>query len=67
MEKLELKVSGMSCGHCVAAVSKSLNALDGVDVENVEIGSVKVSYDPASLSRDRIAEAVADAGFEVVG
>jgi len=67
MEKLELKVSGMSCGHCVAAVSKSLNALDGVDIENVDIGSVKVSYDPSSLSRDRIAEAVADAGFEVVG
>jgi len=65
MEKLELKVSGMTCGHCVAAVSKSLSALDGVDVENVEIGSARVSYDPARLSRERIAEAVADAGFEV--
>jgi len=66
MEKVELKVSGMSCGHCVAAVSKSLSALDGVDVVSVEVGSARLSYDPDKLSRERIAEAVADAGFEVV-
>ena len=29
-EKVELKVTGMSCGHCEVAVIKALMALDGV-------------------------------------
>ena len=41
MSKLELEIEGMSCGHCVAAVSEALGELHGVSVENVRIGSAR--------------------------
>lgn len=67
MNRMTMDISGMSCGHCVAAVQKSLKALDGVQVEQVQIGSAVVSYDPGTVSPDRIREAVEDEGYGVVG
>jgi copper chaperone CopZ len=32
MEYLNLKIDGMSCGHCVARVEKALKKIDGVNV-----------------------------------
>lgn len=66
MEKLTLEISGMSCGHCVGSVSKALQALAGVEVEAVAIGSATMQYDPAAVTREQIADAVADQGYEVV-
>ncbi len=65
MEKLTMKVSGMSCGHCVGAVTGALKKLDGVDVENVTVGSATVNYDPAVASPAAMSKAIADVGFEV--
>lgn len=62
MQELNIDISGMSCGHCVARVTKALQAL-GVTVESVDIGSAKVAYDPAAMSPDSIAQAVASAGY----
>lgn len=61
-----LKIDGMSCGHCVKAVQQALEALDGVDVHAVTIGSADISYDPAAVDRARIEEAVDDAGYTVL-
>ena len=63
MNKLELEIEGMSCGHCVAAVSEALRELDGVSVEGVRIGSAEVSYEPAHVSTEQIVLAVEDAGY----
>lgn len=64
MTLLSLTIDGMSCGHCVMAVQKALRALDGVDVQQVEIGSASLQYDPAKRSLDDILSAVRDSGFE---
>lgn len=64
MEKFDLSISGMSCGHCVGAVRQALEELDGVAVEEVAIGAAAVSYDPAVRSVDDILDAVADAGYQ---
>ncbi len=64
MEKLELAVSGMTCGHCVGAVKQALDELDGVTVGKVEIGVAEVSYDPAARKVEDILDAVADAGYQ---
>jgi copper ion binding protein len=64
MEHTTIAVNGMSCGHCVAAVKKALEELSGVEVEQVSIGSVTVSYDPESVSVEQIAEAVRNSGYE---
>ena len=63
MNKLELEIEGMSCGHCVAAVSEALRELDGVSVDGVRIGSAEVSYEPARVSPEQIVLAVEDAGY----
>ena len=63
MEKLELAIEGMSCGHCVAAGSEALNALPGVNVDAVRIGSAEVTYEPAQISPDEIVLAVEDVGY----
>lgn len=63
MEKLELAIDGMSCGHCVAAVKAALEGLDGVRVERVEVGSASVAFDPARVATQRIVDAVEDEGY----
>lgn len=63
MERLTMKIDGMSCGHCVRAVSSALQRLQGVQVERVDVGSATVQYDPATASPAAIAQAVTDAGY----
>ena len=68
MTQHTLKVEGMSCGHCKAAVEGSLNQLDGLqDVQvSLETGQVDVTYDDAKLSLDEIKAAIEDQGYDVV-
>ena len=63
MTSLTLQIDGMSCGHCVAAVKGALARVDGVNVEQVEIGNARVSYDPARATREAILDAVNDEGY----
>lgn len=63
MNHLTLKIDGMSCGHCVARVEKTLSKLYGVHVRKVQIGSAEIDYDPARTPFARIREAIDDAGY----
>ena len=65
MERITLKIDGMTCGHCVGAVTKALKSMDGVNLEQVSVGSATVAYDPAVTSEARITEAVEDQGYAV--
>ncbi len=65
MESKTITISGMSCGHCVTAVTKALTAVPGVTVQAVRIGSATVELD--SVAALTSAEAAIDeAGFDVV-
>lgn len=61
-----LKIGGMSCGHCVMQVAKALKAIEGVVVEDVQIGSATFSFDPQKVQETAAADAVRKAGFEVL-
>ena len=37
-----LAIDGMSCGHCVLAVTKALSAVPGVTVKSVAVGSAEI-------------------------
>jgi len=63
MEKLRLVMGGMSCGHCVSRVRRTLAATPGVHVDDVSIGAASVSYDAAVTSAAKIAAAVSAAGY----
>ncbi|MEO7368874.1 MAG: cation transporter, partial [Gemmatimonadaceae bacterium] len=67
MEHAKLKIEGMSCGHCVSTVESALRTVDGVEVENVAVGSASLDYNPATTDMEKIRAAVSDAGFQVVG
>ena len=56
-------VSGMTCGHCVSAVTEEVSAIPGVTGVDVDLdsGSLKVTSD-APVDFDRIVAAVAEAG-----
>lgn len=64
MERITLKVDGMSCGHCVQAVQKAIKGVDGATLEQLAIGSATVSFDPARTSVGALIDAVADAGYD---
>jgi copper chaperone CopZ len=64
MDTLNLTIDGMSCGHCVARVAKTLGEMEGLEVGAVRIGAAEVRYDPERHSVDDILEAVRDAGYE---
>jgi len=62
------EVSGMTCGHCVGAVTQEIEALDGVTDVRVELatGAVTVTSEQP-LDRAAVAAAVDEAGYELAG
>ena len=60
------QVDGMTCGHCVAAVTQEISALSGVRDVAVDLptGSVTVTSD-RRLDRDEVAAAVDEAGYQL--
>jgi copper chaperone len=66
MERVTMNIVGMSCGHCVSAVTKALKSLEGVNVEQVSVGTATVAYDPNATSAAQITQAVEDEGYRVV-
>ena len=65
MKDLTLSISGMSCQHCVKAVLQALSSLPGVKPVRVDIGQALVTYDPALIHPDAIAEAITEEGYDV--
>jgi copper chaperone len=67
METVTLKVNGMSCGGCVASVTRVLSALPGVGQVAValEPGTATVTYDPQRTGIPAMKDAVEGAGYEV--
>ncbi len=62
---ITLNVEGMSCGHCVANVKKSLEALEGVGEVTPDLDTGKVLIDGDNLDNDLLKQAVTDAGYVV--
>ena len=64
----EISVKGMSCGHCVAAVTRALQSLPGVTQVQVDLASGRVTYQSqVRASREEVVQAVKAAGYEVAG
>jgi copper chaperone len=67
MNEIQLSVTGMTCGGCVASVQRVLTALPGVQSAEVTLtpGQARVVVDPARVDRAALVQAVVDAGFGV--
>ncbi|MDR3363791.1 MAG: copper chaperone CopZ [Clostridiales Family XIII bacterium] len=68
MEKTVLNVDGMSCEHCVSAVTKAVTALPGIVGVAVDLDAktVAVEYDPAAVTPGQIGAEIEDQGYDVV-
>jgi copper chaperone len=68
MEKVSLKVQGMSCGHCVKAVEGSVGALSGVNSVKVDLkaSTVDVEYNQQDVTIEKIKETIDDQGYDVI-
>ena len=65
---LELGVQGMTCASCVARVERALQKQPGVVEASVNLGTEKASieFSPTLISRERLAEAIREAGYQPV-
>ena len=62
-----LKVTGMTCGGCAAAVKSAAKKVDGVKEANVSYdkGLAEVTYDPTKTNPKAIAQAITErSGFK---
>lgn len=59
-------VDGMTCGHCVSAVTQELSALPGVEAVSVDLAAGATSTvtvtSQAPLGDEQVAAALAEAG-----
>jgi copper chaperone len=65
MKSHELTIQGMSCGHCVMHVKQALEGVDGLEVEDVQIGKTKVWYEDEKVG-DILKDKVEESGYKVV-
>lgn len=64
--KKTMLVEGMSCNHCVMAVTNALKELEGVRHVQVDLESKKVEVSGENLIDESLKEAVEEAGYDVV-
>jgi copper chaperone len=69
MEKIILRVEGMSCGHCEIAVQDAIRKLPGVRKAKASKKKKEalVEFDPGAVTREQIENAVSETGYSVVG
>lgn len=61
---LNLSLTGMHCGSCVRRVTMALQAIPGVQVESVEVGSARITYNPAEATPEEILASIGRIGFQ---
>ncbi|MEG3628284.1 heavy-metal-associated domain-containing protein [Streptomyces poriticola] len=68
MSSATYTVSGMTCDHCRATVTKAIGALDGVTGVDIDLAGGRVTVTAADEPDDTvIAGAVDEAGYELTG
>jgi len=67
MQSMNINIEGMSCQHCVRAVTNAVSALAGV--ASVEVSLEKklaaVAFDPSRVGFQAIKEAIEGEGYTV--
>jgi copper chaperone len=61
-------VVGMTCGHCVSAVTEEVTAVPGVTAVDVDLASGRLTVtSDAPIDDDAVRAAVDEAGYELAG
>jgi copper chaperone len=61
-------VTGMTCGHCVSAVTEEVTQVPGVTAVEVDLASGRLTVtSDAPVDDDAVRAAVDEAGYDVAG
>lgn len=61
-----IKIKGMACSHCVAAVSKALGGIDGVKDVNVDLEKGQATFESEkSVDMNQVKQEIEKAGYEL--
>jgi copper chaperone len=63
MDLIRLRIDGMHCGACVRRVSQALQAVEGVEVQEVRIGAACVQVEDAVTAEPAALASIAKAGY----
>lgn len=66
MSELRFSVPGMTCDHCVQAVTSEITKVPGVVRVDVDLATKAVVVDGEAIDRDAVWAAVDEAGYEAV-
>ena len=62
-----IKIKGMSCNHCVVAVDKALNEIEGIKDVKVDLQKSEATFEEAKpIDMNIVRELIKKAGYEVV-
>jgi copper chaperone len=63
-----IKIQGMSCEHCVKAVTRALSAIDGITDVKVSLEKNEAVFESSgNVDMETIKKAVEEEGYKVVG
>jgi copper chaperone len=57
------EVNDMTCGHCVATITRAVQAVDPRARVEVDLASRRVHVEPAGTDADRLSAAISAAGY----
>jgi copper chaperone len=60
-------VEGMSCDHCVHAITDEVSKVDGVSAVDVDLDRKTVTVSGDEFGDDAVSAAIDEAGYTVVG
>ena len=61
-----IKIEGMHCMNCVAAVKRELEALEGVTKVDVSLEEAQAIVEVENVADETLQEAIEDIGFDVI-
>ncbi len=63
MSEITLRIKGMTCGHCVAAVTQALQSVNGVESAQVDLEKGR-GVVTGTAPAERLVAAVEEEGYE---
>ncbi len=63
----KIKIAGMSCQHCVAAVKGALSSIEGIDSVKVDLETGEATFEERiPVDPEIIREKIEDEGYEII-
>lgn len=63
MSKLEIKIEGMTCGHCAMSITNEIATIEGVSSVKVDHAAGNAIVESEGVTNEQLAEAIAEAGY----